>query len=72
MAKWEKPVILDMDALPRALGQCMEGSTPVSGDNTCTTGGAAYGGCGSGSITTVGCVDGGKASGCGSGSAENM
>jgi hypothetical protein len=30
MPKWEKPKILQMDALPSGLGHCADGSTPSS------------------------------------------
>lgn len=48
--KWLDPVILDMEALPRALGLCLVGNTAT-----------VIGTCGNGQVATSSCTNGAEA-----------
>jgi hypothetical protein len=67
--KWERPIFLDINPFPEALGHCVFGSTADPGAGTCHTGQDTGAGnnCNSGANTSVhshACATGGNTSVC--------
>jgi len=61
---WQKPMLLTLNALTEALGNCVGGSTGLGGNENCTNGqDTGHPGCEIGANTTIHeCIAGGNTS----------